>query len=82
MKEYKETPKEMAIKIMKMFSEHCKTSLNDNAQFTTERAEKACALLFIKGIIENVYIKWLIPEDTNNPFLQYWNAVEKEIRNS
>lgn len=80
MKEYKETPKEMAAKIRQLFSKHCNTSLNDNAQFTTERAEKECALIYIKAIIENAYIKWLMPEDNNNPFLKYWNEVEKEIR--
>ena len=80
MKEYNETPKEMAAKIRQLFSEHCSSSLNDDAIFTTERAEKECALIYIKGIIENAYIKWLMPEDTNNPFLRYWNEVEKEIR--
>ena len=79
MKEYKETPKEMAAKIRQSFYEHCKNSLNDNSIFTTERAEKECALIYIKGIIENAYIKWLMPEDINNPFLRYWNEVEKEI---
>ena len=70
MKEYNETPKEMAAKIRQLFSEHCSSSLNDDAIFTTERAEKECALIYIKGIIENAYIKWLMPEDTNNPFLK------------
>lgn len=80
MKEYKETPKEMAAKIRQSFSEYCRESLNDNSVFTREISEKECALIYIKGIIENAYIKWLMPEDTNNPFLQYWNEVEKEVR--
>lgn len=80
MKEYKETPKEMATKIRQLFSEYCRELLNDNSVFTREKAEKECALIYIKGIIENAYIKWLMPEDTNNPFLQYWNEVEKEVR--
>ncbi len=80
MKEYKETPKEMAAKIRQSFSEYCKNSLNDDSIFTTERAEKECALIYIKGIVESAYIKWLMPEDNNNPFLKYWNEVEKEVR--
>ena len=80
MKEYKETPKEMAAKIRQSFSEYCRDLLNDNSVFTKEIAEKECALIYIKGIIENAYIKWLMPEDINNPFLQYWNEVEKEVR--
>ncbi len=80
MKEYKETPKEMAAKIRQSFSEYCRDLLNDNSVFTKEIAEKECALIYIKGIIENAYIKWLMPEDINNPFLRYWNEVEKEVR--
>ena len=80
MKDYKETPEEMAAKIRQLFSEHCTTSLNDNSRFTTEKAEKECALIYIKGIIENAHVKWLMPEDVNNPFLKYWNLVEKEIK--
>ena len=57
MKEYKETPKEMAAKIRQSFSEYCRDLLNDNSVFTKEIAEKECALIYIKGIIENAYIK-------------------------